>query len=668
MSENSQNSSLNTLPIPSDTQPWPHAIRSQLNRILVQTHFVTAKNQGQLLRFLVEEYLEDRIDEINEAAIARAVFGPLAADDPNLISGLQAVFNDLRDALNDYYNFNGRNDPVLFILPIGKMTINVLAMDVEIDQEDINRDALPEGIPDKRYSVNYYAAAALLLTFLATGIYLVGLKSATDIPNGPESITDVGPPQQKLYSLVVLPFTYKSQPAQHDFYAKAVSGELISRLGLIHQLRVIAPKSIFNLDNTQKDKIKIAETLAVRYILTGDIANSNNQIKLNLKLTETESEEIKWKHQYELKNTSYNSYYAKIGDAITEILFGGQQKNQEKPKRKLKSDQIEINHDTYSTYLRAQYESRRETAKKLAYAITLFRSVIKSDPQLLHAHAGLATSLTQLAGNGFEQISPKLSIPDAKKAVISALRLDEYAPEPYAVLGKIHTAYDWDWKGAERAFVYAIRYNPSYASARVEYSRFLGATGRHQEAIKQAERAHLLDPLSRDTYVNRVWQYLQANWLVRAEQHLKILQTKYPTFWGSQWLWGHYYWRRENNDDALKAFLKAVEMSNDNVIALASLGHMYALQNQKTKAINVLGQIQKISKTRYVSPVFAAKIHAGLGNKEKSLKLLEKAHRIKAYGLAWLNVTKEFVPFHNDPRFLSLLKRIGLNTNKTKKS
>jgi Tfp pilus assembly protein PilF len=60
----------------------------------------------------------------------------------------------------------------------------------------------------------------------------------------------------------------------------------------------------------------------------------------------------------------------------------------------------------------------------------------------------------------------------------------------------VRAIYDWDWDAAETDFQEALALNPGYVTAHKYYSAYLTTLGRHDEAIREAERAVELDPKS----------------------------------------------------------------------------------------------------------------------------------------------------------------------------
>jgi len=648
-----------SLPERSDERLWPDAIRAQLNKILVQPYFIGADDEVCLLRHLIDISKGSPIEAAQEIVIANHLFRN-GRDDTEALSHLRKTYDELRQALEAYFGSRGRNDPVIFDLAKQTISLTIKASDVQLELDEIDADAANSAVLPANKQVNLHAIIAISIMTLASAIYFFGIDRLTTGPTGPESITDVGPAKQKLISLVVLPFSNKDAQNLPDHYAKAIAVELAARLGRNKSLRIIAPATMLTFSKTQRSLADIAEITDVRYILSGKFSQIENKTHVSITLHNAEDDNRVWQKTYPHDSKIMSSLYADIAQSIAIHLFTPKERASQKSKHGHSDDKTIIQKHAYITYLKARSALTRETPRSLAQSITLFRSAINDDPGLARAHSGLAASLTKLAGYGIERISPQQSMKEARKAAANALRLNEYYAEPYSYLGEYRTTVEWNWKNAEQVYVYAIQFNPSDAGARLYYSRFLESQGRHRSAIDQAERAHTLNPLSPFTHANRAWQYLQAKWFTRARMHFKKIRETYPTFWAGPWGLGQYYWLKEDLDDAIDMFKIAASLDPQNSFAQASLGHIYGITKQTPQARGVLAAIMKRSQSRYVSPVHIAMVHAGLGDLNQTFKWLEKAFLIKARGLAWVGVTKEFHPLRDDPRFNKLLQRLKL--------
>ncbi|MEL0108194.1 MAG: hypothetical protein VW802_14770 [Rhodospirillaceae bacterium] len=651
-----QNSSL---PERSDPRPWPDAIRAQLNRLFVQPHFVGADDQVSLLRHLIELTEQGKIETVQTSDIAQHLFRT-GRNEAEAESHLVKTYQELREALMAYFNARGRNDPVIFDLPEKPVGLSIRASDLQLEIAEIEADSEQSAVLPQNKPVNIHAIVAMGIMVVAGAIYFFGIDRLTTGPTGPELITDVGPLNQPLSSVAVQPFRSLEPENTNVDYAKSLSIELTARLGREYPLRIIAPATMLNLPPDMESLSDIANKVDVRYVLSGTLATAEKQHLLTVKLTHAGDNKTIWQESFRHNPENISSLYGKISKAITAKLASVGPSPTKRSKRERAEDKIVVQQAGYTSYLAARRLLITETPESLAHAITLFQSAINETPGLPRAQSGLAASLTRLAGYGMERIAPQQSMVSAHKASINALRLNEYYPEPYVYLGKFRTTMEWDWKEAERVFVYAIQFNPSFADARLYYSRFLEAFGRHRDAIDQAERAHILNPLSAMAYANRAWQYLQAEWFTRARKHFKKIRKTHPKHWSGPWGLGHYYWRRDDPDEAINMFKAAVKIDPENTFILASLGHVYGLTGKAGPAQKILATMLDISRSRYVSPIHIAMIYAGLGNRNAAFDWLEKALTQRAHGVAWINVTKEFHPLHDDPRFQTLLKRLKL--------
>jgi hypothetical protein len=64
-----------------------------------------------------------------------------------------------------------------------------------------------------------------------------------------------------------------------------------------------------------------------------------------------------------------------------------------------------------------------------------------------------------------------------------------------------------------------------------------------------------------------------------------------------------------------------------------------------------------------VSPGRLAQVHIGLGEHAEALDRLEQAAAERAADVAWLGVRPVFASLRGQPRFVKLLKRLGLGAD-----
>jgi len=90
---------------------------------------------------------------------------------------------------------------------------------------------------------------------------------------------------------------------------------------------------------------------------------------------------------------------------------------------------------------------------------------------------------------------------------------------------------------------------------------------------------------------------------------------------------------------------------------LAHLGAGYAAAGMRKQALDVLDRLDKIDQR--CSPFYLARVHAGLGNIDTTIALLEQAYE---EGLLLLTHSSDDVflqPAHRDPRFQAVIARMN---------
>jgi tetratricopeptide (TPR) repeat protein len=115
--------------------------------------------------------------------------------------------------------------------------------------------------------------------------------------------------------------------------------------------------------------------------------------------------------------------------------------------------------------------------------------------------------------------------------------------------------------------------------------------------------------------------------------------------------------------DAIRAFESTIAYAGPSSVYVGAGGHAYAVAGQRPKALEILARLKAEARRRYVSPLDIAIVYLGLGDREATFAWLEKAYQIHATALVYLAVDPRFDTVREDPRFGTLLRRIGLPTN-----
>lgn len=224
----------------------------------------------------------------------------------------------------------------------------------------------------------------------------------------------------------------------------------------------------------------------------------------------------------------------------------------------------------------------------------------------------------------------------------------------------MNTIYYWDWLEADKQFKRAIDLNPNHAAARREYGFYHVCMGRFDEAIAELKRAEDLDPLTLKTKAMLGWAFYAARRYDESIGQLRKIIDMDPNFVITRLDLGLVYAADGMHDEAIAAFQKTRAISGNNPDMTSLLGYAYALAGRRSEAQQILAELDRLSKRRYVPPFSRAIIHMGLGEKDEAFSWLEKSYEERSWHLALLKVLPLFDPLRSDPRFDDLLRRIGL--------
>jgi len=116
-----------------------------------------------------------------------------------------------------------------------------------------------------------------------------------------------------------------------------------------------------------------------------------------------------------------------------------------------------------------------------------------------------------------------------------------------------------------------------------------------------------------------------------------------------------------NYPEAIVEFKKARDFSGGNSEAISMIGYVAAIAGDRAQAEAVLAELNSLSTQRYVPPHNIAVLHLGLAQLDECFAWLEKAYEDHDVRLSFLRVDPKWDPVRSDPRFISILKRIGLD-------
>ena len=286
-----------------------------------------------------------------------------------------------------------------------------------------------------------------------------------------------------------------------------------------------------------------------------------------------------------------------------------------------------------------------------------FEEALKADPNFAPAYTGIADAYVW----GEDWYFPATEVmPKAKAAAEKALQLDRGLAEAHCSLASIKIQYDFDWAGAEAEFRRAIEINPNYAAAHDQYGFALAVRGKVDQSKAESRRATELDPLSAIIWADAgLAPASEGNFESSKEFERKALYLD-PNFFLPQALIGWIDLEAGKSSEAIPELERALPMGAPPFVE-AWLGYAYAKSGRREKAEAILTKLHSLSSQQFVSAYCMAVIHIALDQKGPALADLEKAYQTRSQWLGLLKVERVYDPIRSEPRFVALLKKVGLD-------
>ena len=461
--------------------------------------------------------------------------------------------------------------------------------------------------------------------------------------------------EQHPLKMLVLPFINMSGDVENEYLSDGITEELISALSNVQNMRVVARTSAFALKGKNIDVRQFGKMLDVDRVVEGSVQKVGDRLRVSAQLVNADGDHV-WSNTYDRNIEDVFSIEDEISGAIARSVTGELSAGALASPTKSSTTNIEA----YQQYFQARYLWNKRTSSDLTKAIEHFRQTTSLDPNYAPAYVGIADSFALLASYEYGVIKPAEAIPQARTAAMKALAINERLPEAHVSLAQILYLFDWDWKGAEAEFKRAIDLNPGYATGHHWYSEFLAARGRFDESLREIEAAEMMDPLSLiiQTAHARVL-YFARRYDLAIEKYKQAISLE-PNFLLAHAGLGYAYSQKSMHDDALAEFRKAIDIAGPAPVLLGSLGLAEGLSGDKAKALELLGQLKRMSSRTYVMPAYLAAIYLGLNDSDQAIMAIGQAYRERSDFMAFLGVEPAVDKLRSDPRFSDLLSRANI--------
>jgi TolB-like protein/Flp pilus assembly protein TadD len=473
--------------------PEPQQIGEQLDRILGSKIFLLAQRSRAFLRYSVEQSLQG--DAPKEYAIAVDVLSRSQDYDPSIDATVRVEAGRLRGRLREYYDTEGKHDPILIEIPKGgyaaQFTLREASSAEPVPElltqlppdgraPASNLDSLPELAPanvsnsridfSHTKKQHWIASAVLIAACAVLGTWFIQKR-----------LNPIGP----IRSIAVLPLSNLSGDPNQNYFADGMTDALISELAQIPELHVVSRTSSMQEKGNTKPIRQIASELNVDAVVEGSVVRSGDRVRITAQLIDARNGRNLWVKSFEEQMSDILALQDMLAREIA-----SQARVAIAPNGSGKSAHIKP--DAYDAYLRGLYFlNQRDTDKSAEY----FQQAVNLDPTYAPSYAGLAQALAQQVFTDPDKTMAE-TMPPALAAVKRALELNPMSGEAYTARASIETIYQVDWTAAGRDLEHALSLNPNDPVAGIEYVIYLDNMGRTNEAVDHMRRVLSLDPLS----------------------------------------------------------------------------------------------------------------------------------------------------------------------------
>ena len=271
---------------PPSSQTSPEAVRTQLDKILRSGPFAPSERMTRFLRFIVEETLAHRADQLSEYAIGVEAYDRGESFEPSADSIVRVDARRLRGKLREHYDTVGSNDALLIEVPKGTYSpVFVNRPKPPAPSEAASTDSAVAKEPATLSetlgrSVRFrWAAVLAAVAILVVGYLLVNSSGDRDAGARP-------PVPRGRILLAVLPIDNYTGDPEQDYLVGGLTEEVIAQLGRLdpERLGVIARTSTESYKTGAKPIELMGEELGVDYAVEGSFRRENEMVRVTMQL------------------------------------------------------------------------------------------------------------------------------------------------------------------------------------------------------------------------------------------------------------------------------------------------------------------------------------------------------------------------------------------------
>ncbi|MGA8531875.1 MAG: winged helix-turn-helix domain-containing protein [Acidobacteriaceae bacterium] len=445
-----------------------------------------------------------------------------------------------------------------------------------------------------------------------------------------------------IHSLAVIPLDNLSGDPNQEYFADGMTDELTTMLAKDSTLRIVSRTSVMQYKRAHRPLPEIARALNVDGIVEGSVARSGRQIHMTLQLIQASTDSHLWAESYDrdaddvaLPNDAARAIATRLHSLAPSI-----------------SALRYVDPAAHDAFLRGRYLWFTD---RMIESGEYFRKATQIQPDYADAWAWLSAYYGE--GTAGHVLDPRTSLQLQWDTAQRAMQLDPDLADAHWVMGAAFFLVRWDFANADREFLQAISMDPRSTEYVYVRACMLEALNRFDEAIATEKKAMEVDPFERPYALASLYPAARQYDASLAETRLRLeadpnnLDLLFNLFDTQR--------RMGNYRDAVDTWAKWHEAFGDPQSAV-NLRRAWEQGGTRGFIHWQLDRRLMQAKTSYVSPGELAVYYAQLGDKEKTLDLLEESYRQHQVDTLYIQTDSAFDFLHAEPRYRAIVQKMGI--------
>ena len=537
---------------------------------------------------------------------------------------------------------------IVLAIIIGFPIALVMAWAFELTPEGIKRteDVDLAQVRTKAHAWIYIVVvgAVVSISLFFIGRYTVGNKTT---PRLSETAIGSSIPQK---SIAVLPLLNESGDPRDEYFSDGLSEELIAALGQIRDLKVIGRSSSFRFKDKKEEPKTIGEKLGVSTLLEGTVRKQGDKVRIVAELINAADGTELWSRIFDRELKDIFAVQAEIAKAVAaslELTLLG-------IKDAVATNASTKSVEAHNAYLQGHFYFARRNVEDYRKAITFFDQATRLDPDYALAYAERSEAWTFIGDLNTEQ--KKDAWAAAKRDAEKAVAVGPNLAEAHAALGWVRFFVEWKFAEGLAELRRAKELAPANPTANDLLARVLVYLGQIQEGEKLARQAIELDPLAYLARGNLARILLAEGKLDEADAAARKSAELQPAAAGSHRWQVVVAVQRGDGETALRE----AQLEPDEGYRRFELALAQCVRADREAADAALADL--IANFRNQLAYQIAEIYAVRGETDKAFEWLQISLDNHDTGLLSLLIDPLIRSLRGDPRYKSMLEKIGLPT------